>query len=386
MKQKKASRAERAAKRRQDAAENALQKGQYRYADVLVALAALLIMPLYLYGQRVAWMALTAAAAALVTEFVCGWARGQGGIPKGDRSGLVTALVVTALMPATAPYWMAAFAVVFGLLVAKHPFGGTGKNIFNPAAAGVAFCTICWPDVMTRYPLPLSTWDGAALQYVSSPASILRVGGTPQIDPVDILLGKFAGPQGATCMVVLAACLLYLLLRRKLSFLVTSSAFLVVALAAAFWARTTTGQVNSLIYEFASGALVFGVIFMANDPTTMPDTKSGRLLYGVLIGLFTVIMRRYGAMELEFVYVILLANIFAYSCDRYAGSLRRHWRALLRWGRGRRESAGTEHTGPSDTPEEADPSGTAGNGAAAGEVPADAGPLTDAQKEAGAHA
>lgn len=302
---------------------------RYHYTDVLVALAALMIMPVYLYGIRVVWLALVAIATALVVEFLCGWISGREGIPKGDRSCLVTALIVTALLPATAPFWVVIFAVAFGLIVAKHPFGGTGKNIFNPAAAGVAFCAICWPDVVLKYPVPFTT-QGApeVIRFAASPASVLRVGGTPKIDRFDLLLGNFSGPLGATCMIVLGACLLYLLLRRRLSPLVVCPAFLIVGLAAVFFARTATGRLNSLIFEFASGALVFGVIFMANDPTTMPNTRAGRLFYGTLIGVITVLMRRFGAVELEFVYVILLANIFAYSCDRYAARLRSRWHSL----------------------------------------------------------
>lgn len=316
------------------------EKRRFHYIDVIVTLLAVMVVPIYLYGVWVLWLLAAALAAALATEFLCNRLAGRGGIPKGDYSWAVTALVITMLMPATAPVWIVIFSVVFGLVVAKHPFGGTGRNIFNPAAAGVAFSAICWPEMMLRYPLPFTMQnvsDPSLIQYGSSPASVLAIGGTPKIDRFDILLGKFAGPLGATCMIVLAACLLYLLLRRRASVWVTLSAFLLVFAFAALLPRVVTGRTNSVIFEFAAGGLVFGVIFMANDPTTMPNTKGGQVFYGLLIGLFTVLMRRFGAMELEIVYVILLANIFAHSCDRYAAFLVRKGNELL--GRTRRHAA-----------------------------------------------
>ena len=328
-----------------DAGEPSEDKNRFHYIDVILTLVAVSVMSFYLYGIRVLWLFLAALATALLTEFICDRLSGKKRIPKRDYSWIVTALITVMLMPATAPTWMAVFSVLFGLCVAKHPFGGTGKNIFNPAAAGIAFCTICWPDKMLTYPVPLSLQgitDPSLISYGASPASVLRVGGTPKIDYFDILLGKFTGPLGVTCMIVLGACLLYLLLRRKVSPFIVFPAFAVVFLGALLFPRVVTGEYASVIYEFSSGALVFGVIFMANDPATMPDTRGGRLFYGILIGLITILIRRFGAVELEFVFVILLANVFAGSCDSYAAHLQKKWNGLLRKNRKNRRNAVTQ--------------------------------------------
>ena len=332
-----------------DVREPAEDKNRFHYIDAILTLLAVTVMSFYLYGIRVLWLLLAALAAALAAEFICDRMAGKKRIPKRDYSWVVTALITVMLMPATAPVWMAVFSVLFGLCVAKHPFGGTGKNIFNPAAAGIAFCAICWPDKMLSYPVPLSlqgVTDPALISYGISPASVLRVGGTPKIDYFDILLGKFAGPLGATCMIVLGACLLYLLLRRKVSSFIVFPAFAVVFFLCGFFPRVVTGESASVIYEFSSGALVFGVIFMANDPATMPDTRGGRLFYGILIGLITVLMRRFGAIELEFAFVILLANVFAGSCDSYAAFLGTKWNGFLQRSRKKhRAAAGKKKAG-----------------------------------------
>jgi len=297
------------------------------YADILVTLAAASVMPFYLYGVQTAILLAAAIGTAIVTEWVCLRLRGAHR-EKGDYSCLVTAVITALLLPATAPLWMAVLSVVISLSIAKHPFGGTGYNIFNPAAVGVAFCAICWPETVMRYPTAFSTYrflNPGVLQYGTSPASVLRVGGTPKIDYFDLLLGKYPGPMGGTCMLVLLCCLFYLLVRRRASLAVALTSFSVVGVSALLFPRLVTGPLNSAVYELSSGAFVFGVTFMANDPATVPKTRGGRIFYGALIGLSVVCLRRFGEMELEFVYAILMANIFASSCDRYARRIAGWW-------------------------------------------------------------
>ncbi len=301
------------------------------YLDVTVTLLALLVMPLYLFGVRTLWHALTAVLAGLAAEYIGVRLCGEKRIPAGDFSWMVTALSTVMLMPVSAPLWITGVSVVLGLCIAKHPFGGTGKNIFNPAAVGVAFCAICWPGQVLHYPIPLTTQgisDPALYQYSGSIESFLRVNGTPQIDYFDILLGKFSGPMGATCMIVLGCCLFYLLLRKKVSPRVVFSMYLVIFLIAVFSPRLVSGRKASVIFEFASGGMVFGSIFMANDPATLPRTKGGQVYYGLLLGLLVMVLRHIGAMDLEIVYAILLANLFSTSCDRWSTMLRAGWKRM----------------------------------------------------------
>lgn len=295
-----------------------------KYHNAVITLLALLIMPVYLYGLHVITLLITGVVTGLVVDFICIKLIGRGHYQRFDYSSVVTALVTVMLMPATTPAWVVSVSVTIGLVVAKYPFGGTGHNIFNPAAVGVAFCALCWPEHVLRYPLPYTTYDlpdMSGVQFALSPASVLRVGGTPKIDYFDVLLGKFSGPLGATCVIVLVACLFYLMLRKVISKRIVLSALAVVCLFAILFPRVITGRTSSLVYELSSGAFLFGIVFMSSDPTTMPNTKNGRLFYGSLIGFFVMMFRYFGQIELEFVFAILLANVFASSCDRYAEHL-----------------------------------------------------------------
>lgn len=295
-----------------------------KYHNVIIALLSLLVLPIYLYGIRVFFLLLAGLVTAIGLELLYYIFIGRSARKKHDYSGIVTALVVVMLMPATAPYIMVSVSVFIGVCVAKYPFGGVGHNIFNPAAVGVAFTALCWPDLVMKYPVPYTTYDvtnSAAIQMGTSTASILRVGGTPKIDFFDILLGKFSGPVGATCIIVLCTCAIYLLLRKVISKRIVLSALFVVAVFAVFFPRVMTGKVDSLVYELSSGALLFVVIFMSGDPATIPKTSNGKLFYGTLLGGFVVLFRYFGKMELAEVYAVLLANVFAGSCDRYANYL-----------------------------------------------------------------
>ena len=288
--------------------------------DILIALCALSVMPMFLYGLPAFWLLLTTVVAAVIAEYICQRISGKRRIEKGDLSYLITAFVTALLLPASAPAWTGAAAVIFGLCVAKHPFGGRGANIFNPAAAGVAFVTICWPELLTKYPQPFSLVNGV-YSYATSPASTLRVDGTPNIELLDTVLGNFAGPMGATFVLVLIACMFFLACRRSVCLHAVLPAFGIVLATALLFPRLTTGLVNSLVFEFCSGALMFALTFMVSDPGTLPKQNAGRVVYGLLIGVLVVLFRRFGAFDVEMVYVILIANALASSCDGYATSV-----------------------------------------------------------------
>ncbi|MBC8609767.1 Na(+)-translocating NADH-quinone reductase subunit B [uncultured Ruminococcus sp.] len=294
--------------------------------SVIVALLALLAVPVYFFGPRPAVIAAISVATALLMELVC--KRWLFKLPRAERhdySSVVTALIIAMLMPASVDYYIVIIAVVSGLLVGKYAFGGTGRNIFNPAAIGVAFMSISFPEQVLRFPVP-GTWlplsfhitEESGVLYATSPASVMNVGGTPQISRFSLLLGEYPGAMGATCVIALIAIFIFLCFRKAISYRITGAFLFTVACYACLFARTSTGRMNSVIFEITSGVLLFGIIFMASDPHTSPLTAIGQLLYGVFLGLMTMIFRSAGALDVEFVFVLLLANALTKEFDRLA--------------------------------------------------------------------
>lgn len=247
-----------------------------------------------------------------------------------DFSPIVTGLIIPLMMPATAQYRMVVVTGAVAILVAKAPFGGVGENFFNPAAAGLAFAAACWPEKMFSYPLPFSSlplWDTAAVQVSNSAAFSLKLGGVPNANLQDMLLGLLPGPMGATSALVILACLLFLAYRRTIRLTLPLSFLGAAALFAYVFPRTSADAGMGVLWELLSGSLLFGAVFMFTDPVTSPKRRSSCALYGAVSGLVTMIFRYYGGFEQAVPFALLLMNatmpLFDWAVETMATSLKR---------------------------------------------------------------
>lgn len=121
--------------------------------DIVIATLPLYAMAVYYYGTRALLLGGFGVIVSSLADGACQLLAGK--IPNiRDLSGAVTGLLIPLLLPASAGYSMILLAALFGIAVAKQPFGGMGQNIFNPAAAGTAFAMICWPKSAFAYPIP----------------------------------------------------------------------------------------------------------------------------------------------------------------------------------------------------------------------------------------
>ena len=123
--------------------------------DVIIALAPLYFMACFYYGYRILLVGATAVLSCLLADWLCSYLL-HGRINSRDLSAVVTGLIIPMLMTPAIDLPIVVAASLFAILVCKAPFGGTGHNIFNPAAAGVAFATICWSDQIFSYTQPLT--------------------------------------------------------------------------------------------------------------------------------------------------------------------------------------------------------------------------------------
>jgi electron transport complex protein RnfD len=220
---------------------------------------------------------------------------------------------------------------VFAIVVAKHPFGGTGNNIFNPAAAGFAFVAVCWPKAVFSYPMvfdrisPLA--PDVSVRLVGSPLHALQLGGVPTTDIMDMLLGNCPGPMGATNILVLMTCLIYLAVRKSASLRMALSFLAGAAIVAAVFVRAPLTPLYSVLYELMSGLALFGAVFLINDPVTSPRRKDAMVVYGFLTGAVFLLLRRWGRFEESLPFAILLMNALVWSidimCEHFAHALRR---------------------------------------------------------------
>lgn len=295
--------------------------------DVLIPLIMLLVVPLMYNGARVFVLTGVSVLSAMIFEALfCIFSHRP--ITLTDLSAIVTGFIVALLLPVSAPLWLPVIACAFAILIVKMPFGGLGRSPFNPAAAGIAFVTICFPNEVFRYRdtkliSDLDLFASPTFQGAMSPAAMLHSNTRPDIYPTEMALGNYPGPMGTTAILVILACAIYLLMRRTIPWQIPICFIGVAALYAFLFPRIPGNRFDSVVFEMLSGSLVFAAVFMATDPSTSPKSNIGRALYGVLGGLVCMLLRTFGAYEQGACFAILIINSVAPEIDLIVLKLRK---------------------------------------------------------------
>jgi Na+-translocating ferredoxin:NAD+ oxidoreductase subunit D len=287
--------------------------------DVIIALIPILLLSVYYYGIRPLMLTIITVLTCIISEYIfIKMTKRQNTI--GDLSAIVTGIITAMLMPSSAPLIFGVIGGLFAIGVAKWAFGGIGQNPFNPAAAAIAFLIACFPNQMFSYVNPFTYFSLSDIpsEFVKSATAQMKVGSVPDVTITQMLFGDFAGPIGATSILVLLCCALYLIYRRVISFKLTAGMLLACAIYAALFPRILAGRFMSVSYELMSGMLLFVAIFVLNDPVTSPNGGFARFFYGFGCGIITMLLRNYGGLEEGAIFAILIMNIFALSFDKTA--------------------------------------------------------------------
>lgn len=300
--------------------------------DVEIALLALLVFSFFGFGWRPVVLTLLSILSAVFCELIGNAVRHQRPTVF-DGTAMVTGTIIGLLMSPITAYWVPVLASAFAVIVVKIPFGGTGYNLFNPAAAGMALATQCfsarvftYPDAAAGVTLPLGVLPDNLITRLS-PAAELASGAGTSFQFTDVMWGELSGPIGATAIFLLIAAAVFLFLRRTASPLITLPYLLVCALFAFCFPRSSEGQpLYSVMLELCSGYLLFAGVFMFTDPVTSPRFAPARAVYGALAGLLVMLMRHFGRFEEGVCFAVLLMNAFAAPIDRCCWQLARRWR------------------------------------------------------------
>lgn len=225
-----------------------------------------------------------------------------------DGTALVTGVLLALNLPSSLPLWMVAVGAAMAIGIAKMAFGGLGCNIFNPALVGRVFLLISFPVAMTQWPVPL-TPDG-----VSGPTLLsLCKSGAADPEAADLsamLLGGMGGSMGETSAAAILLGFAYLLWRRVIKCIIpvcVVAGLAVVDLLAGY----------PVLTDVLSGGLLLGAVFMATDYVTSPVTPRGMAIYGVLIGVITAVIRRWGVYPEGMSFAILIMNGAVPLINRY---------------------------------------------------------------------
>lgn len=235
---------------------------------------------------------------------------------------LVTSLLYALILPPDPPMWQVALGISFGVVVGKEVFGGTGKNILNPALLGRAFLYFAYPAEISGDAVWVAVdgYSGATALAVAAEQGVAGVTESG-ITWTSAFLGSIAGSLGETSAL---ACLLgggLLMLTGVASWRIILGVFAgMVATAMLF--NAIGSDVNPLFampwyWHLVLGGFAFGTVFMATDPVTSSQTNVGRWIFGLLIGALTVVVRVTNPAYPEAIMmVILFANLFAPVIDQ----------------------------------------------------------------------
>lgn len=276
-------------------------------ASVMFALLPALVGGTAVFGSRVLLILLVSYLSGGAVELAFSVVRRR----PVEEGFLVTGMVFALTLPPGIPLWTAAAGIAFGTFFGKELFGGTGRNVFNPALVGRLFITISFPALFSGAfdalsgPTPLTAWA------YGTPWSIR-----------ELLFAGAPGACGETSRLLLIAGGLWLAWTRISDWRIPLSFLGGAALFTWLLGLLLPGSAPPPLYALLSGGLVLGAFFMATDPVTSPVTAGGTWLYGLLCAFFTVLFRAFSSYPEGVMFAIVLSNAFAPFLDEFVFALR----------------------------------------------------------------
>lgn len=280
---------------------------------VIIALIPAVLVALYYFGLGAAIVIATSiigcvAVEYLITRFMLGQKPSIGNL-----SAVLTGLLLALNLPSNLPVWTVLIGCVVAIGIGKMAFGGLGCNIFNPALVGRVFLLLSFPVAMTTWPIPgenLTAYTDATTgatvlgllkQHITTPSDVCLLDGA---------IGNMGGSLGEVSAIALIIGFIYMLCMKVITWHIPVSIIATVAL----FSLCVGAPVG---IELLSGGLMLGAIFMATDYVTSPMSHKGQLLYGVMIGIITLVIRLWGAYPEGMSFAILIMNGVTPLINRY---------------------------------------------------------------------
>jgi len=301
---------------------DSVKKNMY---GVCIALVPALLCSFYFFG--IGAIAVTAVSVASCVFFE--WAINKYMLKNPrptitDGSAILTGILLAFNLPSNFPLWMVVVGALFAIGVVKMTFGGLGCNLFNPALAGRAFLLISFPVQMTTWPTPgqgFLTLDATTGATPLATMKLIAKGEASTSDLsnslTDMLIGNTGGCLGEVCAIAILIGLIYLLVKKIITWHIPVSILVTVAIVSGLLHLANPTTYVAPQYELLSGGLLLGAVFMATDYVTSPMTHKGQLIYGVAIGLLTMVIRTWGAYPEGMSFAILIMNAFTPLINNY---------------------------------------------------------------------
>ena len=306
---------------------DSIEKNMY---GVLIALIPAFICSVVFFGMGAIIVTLTSVLACLIFEYLI-----QKFILKRqptiwDGSAIIAGVLLAFNVPANLPIWIILIGALVAIGIGKMSFGGLGCNIFNPALVGRVFLLISFPVQMTTWPMT----QGFNTSYIdaqtgATPLALLKEAvktGTPVNEVLntegfvtykDMLLGNMGGSLGEVAALALLVGFAFMLFRRIITWHIPVTIFATVVIFGGILHLCDPVQFVNPLFHLLTGGMMLGAIFMATDYVTSPMSSKGMIIYGVGIGVLTIIIRVFGAYPEGMSFAILIMNAFTPLINRY---------------------------------------------------------------------
>ena len=295
---------------------------------VIIALLPSLVTSIYYFGLGAIIVTLTAVVSCLLFEFVIQKYIIRGAVTITDGSAIVTGLLLAFNVPSNLPVIVIIIGSLVSIGIAKMTFGGLGNNPFNPALVGRVFLLISFPVQMTSWPVP----TGFATSYAdavtgATPLGILKEGlkngeTVSQLmeqipSHMQMFYGRMGGSMGEVAAAALLIGLIYMLVSKIITWHIPVSIIGSIAVfTAILWLINPEKNADPL-FHILTGGVLLGAIFMATDYVTSPMVPKAMIIYGIGIGILTVVIRVYGAYPEGVSFAILIMNAFVPLMNSY---------------------------------------------------------------------
>ncbi len=281
--------------------------------DVLIALIPALAVSVYVFGIRALVLSVCCVVFCVFFEWLSRRIMKRSNTI-GDLSAAVTGLILAFNLPVRLPIWMAAVGCLIAIVVVKQLFGGLGQNFANPAIVGRITLFIGFASPMANWTIT-SRMSQAILSAAEVDATTgatplaLSAAGLPVPTNMEMFLGLINGSMGEISAAALLIGGIYLIVRKVISPAIPVSFLATVAVLSLVFGLDP-------IFQLCAGGVMLGAIFMATDYVTSPITMTGRIIFGIGCGVFTMLIRVYASYPEGVSFAILLMNILTPHIDR----------------------------------------------------------------------
>lgn len=295
---------------------------------VLIAMVPALAASFWAFGLGAVFVTLVAVLSSVFFEFIITKYLLQRQPTIMDGSAVITGVLLAFNVPSNLPWWIIIVGSLVAIGVGKMSFGGLGNNPFNPALVGRVFLLISFPVQMTSWPVAFesrlqltdATTGATALGFIKEGLNA----GKPLSDLMaevpsylQMFLGDMGGSLGEISALALLIGFIYLLIKKVITWHIPVTMLATIALITGILWLINPEKFADPFFHLLTGGALLGAIFMATDYVTSPMTHKGMIIFGIGIGVITVVIRVFGSYPEGVSFAILIMNGFVPLINKY---------------------------------------------------------------------